>query len=472
MLSFRASRTTLLALAFSTATTSSEKPQQDPATAIVSCVDWCGNALAKSTCVHSIHDVSAGAAGNPNHDDVFPPTTYDIVDAMNLARKDLGAPLNRAWWDGSVVLDWPANSSTPDRKTVWCPEPTAPNTTTNTTSWDLSAMDVKILNLQRAVPYPDTTILQANLEYCRPWVWSAGNDTAGDLIGVGKLLGEHYADVLDYYSKGGFTDEFGNFHKGYTNVTFGYLEIMNEIDGNSNIYGGRSSLDATRRYIQVYDGIASKVHERHPHIKFIGYCHAGRGDAVGWSTFLNQSEHQPGTPWPVDAVSFHLYSGGGNPTTPFKDWFPGLVSDAKGVVASGRETTALIKHLSPTTKVFVDEMGLLFAENVRASMSFDTMRAGGANTSFWNLQSAIYAFQSGELAASGVDMFGSSQLLGYPAGPPGTPVGIPFGDAKAGCPFQPQVTPDGNCPEMTMLDWETGLGNARWWTLKMLNDGL
>ena len=25
---------------------------------------------------------------------------------------------------------------------------------------------------------------------------------------------------------------------------------------------------------------------------------------------------------------------------------------------------------------------------------------------------------------------------------------------------------------MSLLDWETGLGNARWWTLKMLNDGL
>ena len=80
-----------------------------------------------------------------------------------------------------------------------------------------------------------------------------------------------------------------------------------------------------RRYIQVYDGIATKVHERHPHIKFIGYCHAGRGDAVGWSAFLNQSEHQPGTPWPPEAVSFHLYAGGGSPTTPFQEWFPGLV---------------------------------------------------------------------------------------------------------------------------------------------------
>ena len=46
------------------------------------------------------------------------------------------------------MLDWPANSSTPDRKTVWCPEPTAPNSTAKTTSWDFSAMDIKILNLQ------------------------------------------------------------------------------------------------------------------------------------------------------------------------------------------------------------------------------------------------------------------------------------------------------------------------------------
>ena len=185
----------LLALVGLSAATS-HQPQKNTAPAIVSCVDWCGDALAESTCVHSIHDVSAGAAGNPNHDNVFPPTTYDIVDAMNLARKELGAPLNRAWWcvdhsvpagrraiththqltqadllrctdgyrDGSVVLDWPVNSSTPDRKTVWCPAPTAPNSTAKTTSWDFSAMDVKILNLQGAVPYPETTILQANLE--------------------------------------------------------------------------------------------------------------------------------------------------------------------------------------------------------------------------------------------------------------------------------------------------------------------
>ena len=57
----------------------------------------------------------------------------------------------------------------------------------------------------------------------------------------------------------------------------------------------------------------------------------------------------------------------------------------------------------------------------------------------------------GELAGAGADMFGLSQLLG--------------GNADVGWPTC-------CCPEMSMLDWETGAGNARFWTTKMLIDGL
>ena len=441
-----------------------------PLTPITVCVDWCNVPLARTAAVHSIHDVSAGAAGNPSHDDVFPPSSYDIVDAINSRRKELGAPLNRAWWDGSVVLDWPANSATPNRKTVWCPEPLAPDPTTNTTSWDLRALDIKLLNLQRAVTYPETTILQ--LRFPPPWVWSLAG-TGGGLTQVGKLLGEHYADILDWYANGGFVDEYGHYHySGHFNITFGYLEILNEIDGNAQIYGGRSPLNATRRYIQLYDQVSTIVRARHPKQKFVGNCLSGRGDSVVWGTFLNRSEHAPGTPWPPDAVSYHLYIGGGDPGQPFDKWFAGFVGGARSVLESAKGVTTLIKKLSPTTSVFVDEMGILVGDNVRAAMDFDSMRSNRTNTTYWNVQSSIYSLWAGELSAVGVDMFGASQLLGYPSGPPGSPVGVPAGDPKAGTPFQPQVTPHGNCPEMSLLDWETGLGNARWWTLKMLNDGL
>ena len=47
----------------------------------------------------------------------------------------------------------------------------------------------------------------------------------------------------------------------------------------------------------------------------------------------------------------------------------------------------------------MDEIGLFFTEPVREAMNFETMRGDGLNTSFWNLQSAIYSMWAGELAA-------------------------------------------------------------------------
>jgi len=401
----------------------------------VVCVDWCAKPLARSAAVHSLHDVSAGATGNPWHDNVYPPSAYDIVDEVNLRRKELGAPLDRLWWAAGVQWDWPANSSTPTLHAD--PEPTPPNFTSHRAHWDLRALDVKVLNLQMSVAFPDTTILQLQ----GPQAYLLADPT-------GVRLGEHFSRVLDWYSRGGFTDEFGRYHHSGHNISFGYLEVLNEIDINPHFaYGG--PLNATRRYIKLFDGVATVVKQRHPSIKFVGNCLSGRGDSDGgsvWRTFLNMSEHAAGVPWPIDAVSYHLYTGRASDGAPFNEWPAGLVQNARNVLPSAKTVTSLIKQISPTTQVFVDEIGLFFTEPVREAMNFETMRGDGLNTSFWNLQSAIYSMWAGELAAVGVDMFGASQLLGYPAGPPGTPVGAPAGNPAAGTPFQPQVTPDGNCP--------------------------
>ena len=401
----------------------------------VVCVDWCAKPLARTAAVHSLHDVSAGATGNPWHDSIYPPSVYDIVDEINLRRTELGAPLDRLWWAAGVQWDWPANSSTPTLHAD--PEPTPPNFTSHRAHWDLRALDVKVLNLQKSVAFPDTTILQLQ----GPQAYLLADPT-------GVRLGEHFSRVLDWYSRGGFTDEFGRYHHSGYNISFGYLEVLNEIDINPHFaYGG--PLNATRRYIKLFDGVATVVKQRHPSIKFVGNCLSGRGDGdngIVWRTFLNRSEHAAGVPWPIDAVSYHLYTGRASDGAPFNEWPAGLVQNARNVLPSAKTVTSLIKQLSPTTQVFVDEIGLFFTEPVREAMNFETMRGDGLNTSFWNLQSAIYSMWAGELAAVGVDMFGASQLLGYPAGPPGTPVGAPAGNPAAGTPFQPQVTPDGNCP--------------------------
>ena len=456
------------------------EPQPTIAQPVVACVDWCAEPVARTGAVHSLHDVSSGASGNPLHDDVYPPSVYDIVDEINERRRELGHPLDRIWWANGVEWQWPLNHTVNSLTRVLHadPEPTPPNYTSQRAHWDLRALDVKVLNLQASVKFPETSILQLQ-------------GPRADLLAdsSGKKLGEYFSRVLDWYQHGGFTDEFGQYHHSGHNITFGYLEILNEIDGSFDAdlckHQGicNSPLNATRAYIKLYDGVVSVVRQRHPKMKFVGNCLSQRGEEDGgivWRTFLNRSEHATGTPWPIDAVSYHLYTTSSwEPALPFNQWPALLVENARETLISARVVSPLIKQLSPTTQIFVDEMGVLFPEPVRAAMNFTTMRGDGGNTSFWNLHSAIYGMWVGELSAVGVDMFGSSQLLGYPAIPANTsdkfrlPVGIPGLESwGVGTPFQPIVTPDGNCPEMTLLDWQTGLGNARWWSLKMLNDGL
>lgn len=46
-------------------------------------------------------------------------------------------------------------------------------------------------------------------------------------------------------------------------------------------------------------------------------------DSLIWRTFLNRSEHVDGTPWPIDAVSYHDYAMGS--ARSWDDWARTLV---------------------------------------------------------------------------------------------------------------------------------------------------
>ena len=118
----------------------------------------------------------------------------------------------------------------------------------------------------------------------------------------------------------------------------------------------------------------------------------------------------------------------------------------------------------------MDEVGILLGCNPPFNVS-ETLGSGRL-ANWWNIQSIVWALYTGELAAAGVDMIGASQFVGWPVGPPGTPVAIPFGNPKTGAPYQPQIDGGGNCPEMSMVSWVDGTLNARSWTMKMIIDGL
>ena len=181
--------TLLLALVLLAAATS-----PSPKAAISFEIGWDEPPLAVTPIVNSWHDTAQGSAGNPAHDSVYPPTEYDIVDALNARRRELRSPYARLFSETNLVYDWP-NST---RTTVVGPSALPPNTSdtcrylfskctccpradcpcvagqiAKTTSWDFSALDIQVAALQNNTAFPHTNIMQftGNVE---PWWWFKG----------------------------------------------------------------------------------------------------------------------------------------------------------------------------------------------------------------------------------------------------------------------------------------------------------
>jgi hypothetical protein len=62
--------------------------------------------------------------------------------------------------------------------------------------------------------------------------------------------------------------------------------------------------------------------------------------------------------------------------------------------------------------------------------------------SYWNLSGAMYAYLFIELTKLGIDVVGESQLVGYPS----------------------------QFPDVSMMNWNNGKPNSRYWILKLLKD--
>jgi hypothetical protein len=120
---------------------------------------------------------------------------------------------------------------------------------------------------------------------------------------------------------------------------------------------------------------------------------------------------------------------------------------------------AAIKEVSSQTSIFLDEVGICNScTGSHRWMDMNSTLGSRPNATYNNLQSVLFALWYGEMAAAGADMLAGSQLLGWP------------GDL-----YQPAAMIHGvygECPDMSLLDWETGEGNARFHTEKMIIDSL
>jgi hypothetical protein len=243
---------------------------------------------------------------------------------------------------------------------------------------------------------------------------------------TGKELGDYYARLVSWYTKGGFTDELGGRHESGYHYSLPIWEVLNEVDGEHSM----TPEDYTKRY----DAIVEAIHRVSPKTKFMGLALAApRDHPEFFEYFLNPAHHRPGIP--LDYISYHFYATPTRSQT-LAAWEYTFFDEADGFLSATRYIESIRKRLSPETKTDLDELGaILPTDNTGA----DKVPPPAA---YYNLAGSLYAYLFIALSRLQIDIIGESQLVGYPT----------------------------QYPSVSMMDWTNNKPNARFWVLKLIKD--
>ena len=311
------------------------------------------------------------------------------------------------------------------------------------TSWDFSLIDPMTIDFLEAtkghsVILNFSTIPQWMYKTDKPvpypadpnqvtWDYEQGTELRDPSA---KEVGDYFARLFSWYTQGGFTDEAGKKHESGYHYSIPYWEILNEIESEHHT--------TPESYTRIYDAVAEAIHRVQPQTKFVGLALGGPSDdAEFFEYFLNHKNHKPGIP--LDFISYHFYavpSSDENLEVQQHTFF----ARAEGFLKIVGFAESIRKRLSPETRTTLDEIGAISAD--------DTMQdqpghiAQPIPDSYWNLTCAMYAYIFGEATRMGIDVVGESQLVGYPT----------------------------QYPSVSMVDWNTGKPNPRYWALKLLRD--
>jgi hypothetical protein len=193
------------------------------------------------------------------------------------------------------------------------------------------------------------------------------------------------------------------------------------------------------QYTQRYDAIVSAIHEVSPETKFMGLALAFPSrEPQYFEYFLNPKNHRPGIP--LDYISFHFYASPALDES-LDTWQHTFFDQADGFIAATRYILAIRDRLSPQTKIDTDELGVILPTDgleIRANKALPDH----IPHRYWNAAGALYAYLFIELSKLGVDVIGESQLVGYPS----------------------------QFPSVSMIDYNNGKPNARYWVLRLIKD--
>ena len=286
---------------------------------------------------------------------------------------------------------------------------------------NFSTIPAWMFKTDKPVTYPD----DPNQVF---WTYTQGTELRDPSM---KEISDYFARLLSWYTQGGFTDENGKRHESGHHYKVAYWEVLNEIDFEHRW--------TPETYTRFYDAVTAAMLKVDPHLKFVALALAQPSKAPGmFEYFLNPANHRKGAP--LDFISYHFYA---SPTSDqqLANWQYSFFDQEEGFLNTVRFVEAIRKRYSPATKTDLDELGVILPEDGK-EISQPGYVAKTEPPEYWNLAGAMYADLYVECAKMGIDVVGESQLVGYPS----------------------------QFPSVSMMNYETGETNARYWVLKLLED--
>lgn len=263
------------------------------------------------------------------------------------------------------------------------------------------------------VPYPDDP-------YQPTWDYNQGRHLKDT---TGKELAGYYARLFSWYTNGGFTDELGRYHKSGHFYKIPYWEVLNEPDLEHNI--------SPQLYTKIYDAIVKELKKISPKTKFIGMSLAFAVTPGYFEYFLNPKNHAPGIV--PEGISYHFYATPSWEDQELAGYQYTFFEKADAFLDRVKFIENIRKRIAPGTFTTVNEIGSIL-RSPQVNKPIDAR--------YWNLSGATYAYILLELMKMGIDVAGESQLVGYPT----------------------------QFPDVSMMNWETGSPNARYWVLHLLHE--
>ena len=257
------------------------------------------------------------------------------------------------------------------------------------------------------------------------WSYPQGTELRDSSL---RELGDYYARLVSWYTKGGFNDEYGKRHDSGYKYKVDYWEVFNEPEFEHQM--------TPEQYTARYDAITTAVRRVAPEAKFVGISLAYPAKQPRFfEYFLDPRNHKPGVP--LDMISYHFYAQPPPDQTPAMHPYT-FFEQADRFADVVRYIEAIRQRLSPKTRTTINEAGSILPDDINQGEPGIIYRTD----SYWNLSGAMFAYLYVQLAQMGIDVLGESQLVGFP----------------------------GQFPSVTMLDWKTGRPNARFHVLKLLRD--